>query len=50
MLAEASNETGDEATSEDMLEQVRARARGTSSALPHIAFASQSQMRHGNKG
>jgi hypothetical protein len=46
MLAEASNETGDGATAEAMLEQVRARARGASTtALPHIAFASQSQMR-----
>ena len=46
MLAEASNETGDGATAEDMLEQVRARARnGDNSVLPHIAFASQSQMR-----
>jgi hypothetical protein len=46
MLAEASNETGDGATAEAMLEQVRARARGeNSAALPHIAYASQSQMR-----
>ena len=35
-----------ETTAEAALEQVRARARGSnSSALPHIAFASQSQMR-----
>jgi hypothetical protein len=46
MLAEASNETGDGATAEDMLEQVRERARnGDNSVLPHIAFGSQSQMR-----
>jgi hypothetical protein len=46
MLAEASNETGDGATAEAMLEQVRARARnGNNAVLPHIAFASQSQMR-----
>ena len=35
-----------ETAAETALEQVRARARGSnSSALPHIAFASQSQMR-----
>ncbi len=48
MLAEASNEVGDGATAEAMLEQVRARARnggGTGDALPHIAFAGQAQMR-----
>ena len=46
MLAEAANETGDGATAENMLEQVRARARGDNSAvLPHIAFANQAQMR-----
>ena len=46
MLAEASNETGDGATAEAMLEQVRARARGgDNTVLPHIAFAGQSQMR-----
>jgi starch-binding outer membrane protein, SusD/RagB family len=49
MLAEASNETGDGATAEAMLEQVRARARFSNNAvqpvLPHIAFAGQSQMR-----
>lgn len=46
MLAEASNETGDGATAEAMLEQIRARARGSSTtALPHIAYVSQSQMR-----
>jgi hypothetical protein len=46
MLAEASNETGDGATAEAMLEQVRARARGDNNAvLPHIAYVSQSQMR-----
>lgn len=46
MLAEASNETGDGANAEAMLEMVRARARGGNNAvLPHIAFVSQSQMR-----
>lgn len=48
MLAEASNELGDGATAEAMLEQVRARARASGSnanALPHIAYTSQSQMR-----
>ena len=48
MLAEASNETGDGATAESMLAQVRARARGnadSTTVLPHIAFSSQSQMR-----
>jgi len=46
MLAEASNEIGDGTTAEAMLEQIRARARGdNSTALPHIAFASQAQMR-----
>ena len=46
MLAEASNETGDGATAEAMLEQVRARARGGNNAvLPHIAFVNQAQMR-----
>ena len=46
MLAEAANETGDGATAESMLEQVRARARGGNSAvLPHVAFANQAQMR-----
>ncbi len=46
MLAEASNETGDGATAEAMLEMVRARARGGNNAvLPHIAYVSQSQMR-----
>jgi hypothetical protein len=45
MLAEASNETGDGATAETMLEKIRARARGSSAVLPHIAFTSQTQMR-----
>lgn len=46
MLAEASNETGDGTTAAAMLEQVRARARGSSTtALPPIAYTSQSQMR-----
>ena len=45
---EASNELGDGATAEAMLEQVRARARNSGTdpnALPHIAYSSQSQMR-----
>jgi hypothetical protein len=46
MLAEAANETGDGATAEANLELIRARARGSNAAaLPHIAFASQPQMR-----
>ncbi len=46
MLAEASNEMGDGATAENMVEQIRARARGGNNAvLPHISFTSQSQMR-----
>jgi hypothetical protein len=45
MLAEASNELGDGPTAETMLEKVRARARGTSSALPFIAFQNKDQMR-----
>ncbi len=50
MLAEASNETGDGATAEAMLEQVRVRARGgDNTVLPHIAFAGQSQMRQAIK-
>ena len=40
------NETGDGATAEAMLEQIRARARGEDPAvLPHIAFVNQAQMR-----
>ena len=46
MHAEASNELGDGATAEDMLEMIRARARGNnSSALPHITFTDIGQMR-----
>jgi hypothetical protein len=46
MLAEASNELGDGATAAAMLEQVRARARGTNAGvLPPVEFVSQSQMR-----
>ncbi|MDQ2862948.1 MAG: RagB/SusD family nutrient uptake outer membrane protein [Bacteroidota bacterium] len=46
MLAEASNETGNGATAETMLEKVRARARGGNNAvLPHIAFVNEDQMR-----
>ncbi len=46
MLAEASNELGDGATAEAMVEQIRARARnGSTTALPHIAFVNQAQMR-----
>jgi hypothetical protein len=50
MLAEASNETGDGATAEAMLEQIRARARnGNASVLPHIAYVNQVQMRQAIK-
>jgi len=46
MKAEAANEMGDGKTAEDMVELVRARARGANSAvLPHIAYQSQAQMR-----
>jgi hypothetical protein len=46
MLAEASNELGDGVTAEAALEKVRERARGGSTtALPHIAFANIAQMR-----
>jgi len=48
MMAEASNETGDGAKAESMLEQVRARARNggdPTKILPHVAYTSQSQMR-----
>jgi hypothetical protein len=52
MLAEASNETGDGATAESMLEMIRARARGNgdpTKILPHVAYASQTQMRQAIK-
>ena len=46
MLAEASNETGDGDTAEEMLEMIRARARdGNSNVLPLIEYSSQAQMR-----
>jgi hypothetical protein len=46
MLAEASNELGDGAAAETNLEKIRARGRnGFGNVLPHIAYASQSQMR-----
>ncbi|MBS1662168.1 MAG: RagB/SusD family nutrient uptake outer membrane protein [Bacteroidetes bacterium] len=48
MLAEASNETGDGATAENMLMQIRTRARGSADSttvLPHIAYTTQAQMR-----
>ncbi|MCW3110482.1 MAG: RagB/SusD family nutrient uptake outer membrane protein [Segetibacter sp.] len=45
MAAEAANETGDGATAAIYLEQVRARARALSSALPPVPFVSQAQMR-----
>jgi hypothetical protein len=46
MKAEAANEMGDGKTAEDMVELVRARARGANGAvLPHIAYQSQAQMR-----
>jgi hypothetical protein len=50
MKAEAANEMGDGKTAEDLLEMVRARARGGNNALlPHIAFASKDQMRQAIK-
>jgi hypothetical protein len=46
MNAEASNETGNGATAEAMLEMIRARARaGNNAVLPHIVDTSQVQMR-----
>jgi len=46
MKAEASNEIGEGATAEAMLEMVRARARGgNNTVLPHVAFVSKDQMR-----
>jgi starch-binding outer membrane protein, SusD/RagB family len=45
MMAEAANETGDGATAATMLEKIRARARGTTNALPRIQFVNQAQMR-----
>ncbi|MEO7962042.1 MAG: RagB/SusD family nutrient uptake outer membrane protein [Ginsengibacter sp.] len=46
MLAEASNELGDGATAESMMEMIRSRARGSDNGvLPKILFVDQSQMR-----
>jgi len=48
MKAEASNEIGEGATAENLLEQIRARARNSGSdpsVLPHIAYVSKDQMR-----
>lgn len=48
MLAEASNESGDGKTAEEMLEKVRFRARAGSTdpdVLPKITFVNQAQMR-----
>lgn len=46
MKAEAANELDDGATAEQLLEEVRDRARGGNNAvLPHIAFANKDQMR-----
>lgn len=46
MKAEAANESNDGKTAEDMLELVRARARGGNNAiLPHIDFVSKDSMR-----
>lgn len=48
MLAEAANEMGDGATAENMLAQIRARARGSADStkvLPHIVDTNQAQMR-----
>lgn len=52
MLAEASNESNDGATAEQMLELVRARARhgaDPATVLPHISFVSQDSMRNAIK-
>jgi len=52
MAAEAANETTDGATAENLLEQVRARARNggdPATVLPHIAFQNQAQMRQAIK-
>ena len=53
MLAEASNELGDGAKAEEMLEMIRNRASGNLGAgrtvVPFIAFASQTQMRQAIK-
>ena len=45
MAAEAANETGDGPAAATLLEQIRARARGLTTALPPIAYADQVQMR-----
>ena len=46
MLAEAANESGDGVTAAEMVEKIRARARGgNSSILPLIPFTNQTQMR-----
>jgi hypothetical protein len=46
MAAEASNESGDTAQARELVNQIRARARGTTAALPDIAAAvSQDNMR-----
>lgn len=46
MLAEAANETGDGATAAEMVEKIRARARGgNGNILPKITFQNQAQMR-----
>lgn len=50
MLAEASNELGDGTTAENMVEMIRARARGANAGvLPHVAYANQAQMRQAIK-
>ena len=52
MLAEASNESGDGATAEKMLEMIRSRARNggdPAKILPHISFTNQGQMRQAIK-
>lgn len=46
MAAEAANETGNGALAENLIEQVRVRARaGNNAILPKITFTSQAQMR-----
>jgi hypothetical protein len=45
MAAEAANEMGDVASAATWVNQIRARARGTTSALPDVTTSSQSEMR-----
>lgn len=45
MAAEADNELGNGSSAEDLIEQIRARARSGATVLPHVAFTSTDQMR-----